>query len=684
MAMSAQHPRLAPTAEFATALGRQTGVFQSVLDSMSAGVVVADEAGRFLFFNPAAERILGIGLTDAAPNQWTARYGCFLPDRVTPYPTDQLPLVRAIRGETVDEAEVFIRNAAVPDGVWLSVNARPLRDDDGIGRGGVAVFRDVTARRHADQRVAAEHAVTRILAEAVTLTEATPKVLQAICELLDWLVGVIWEVDHAADRLRCVEVWHQPAVDVAAFEEVTRQSRFPRGIGLPGRVWASGQLAWIPDVTADDNFPRRPFAVQCGLRAAFGFPLRLRGRVLGILEFFSREIRQPDDELIWMLGSVSSQLGQFIERKLAEEALRNSEALYHSLVEGLPLNVFRKDCEGRFTFGNQRFYATLGKPANEVLGKTDLDFFPSELAGKYRRDDCRVMETGAVFEDVEELLSATGERTWVQVLKTPVHDANGKVVGIQGIFWDVTDKRRSEEQLRRTAAELERSNRDLEQFAYVASHDLQEPLRMVASYCQLLQRRYKGRLDADGGDFLGFAVDGATRMQGLISDLLTYARVDSRGRPLRPTACGDAVDRAVANLKLAIEESGAAITRDELPTVRADETQLAQLFQNLIGNALKFRGAEPPRIHVSAGRDGSEWVLGVRDNGIGIEPQFFERIFVIFQRLHGRGEYPGTGIGLALCKKIVERHGGRIWVESQPGQGSAFFFTLPAREEDRP
>ena len=257
----------------------------------------------------------------------------------------------------------------------------------------------------------------------------------------------------------------------------------------------------------------------------------------------------------------------------------------------------------------------------------------------------------------------------------------GKVTNqmIESVSTEITERKQSEEQLRETSEELARSNAELERFAYIASHDLQEPLRMVSSYVQLLARRYKGRLDSDANEFIAFAVDGATRMQRLINDLLTYSRVGTKGRPFEPTDCNTVLDQSLVNLSATIKETRAVITSDDLPTVMADETQVAQLLQNLVSNAVKFRGEDSPRIHISCEQENNEWILSVSDNGIGIDPAYHERIFAIFQRLHGKSEYPGTGIGLAICKKIVERHGGRMWLESEPGKGSTFYSTIPAR-----
>ena len=252
------------------------------------------------------------------------------------------------------------------------------------------------------------------------------------------------------------------------------------------------------------------------------------------------------------------------------------------------------------------------------------------------------------------------------------------------------ERKRAEEVLRQAqnelemrvaerTAELERSNAELEQFAYIASHDLQEPLRMVTSYVQLLARRYKGRLDKDADDFIAYAVDGATRMKHMIDDLLNYSRVGTRGKEFQPTSSGDVLRQAVANIQLAIQESDALITHDPLPTVMADEWQLVQLFQNLVNNAIRYRNQDSPRVHVSVEQKANEWVFSVSDNGVGIESQYFDRIFQVFQRLRNKND-SGSGVGLAVCRKIVERHGGRIWVESEIGKGSTFYFTIPLRE----
>ncbi|MBU6401622.1 MAG: PAS domain S-box protein, partial [Verrucomicrobia bacterium] len=408
----------------------------------------------------------------------------------------------------------------------------------------------------------------------------------------------------------------------------------------------------------------------------------------GLVRDYALELRRQDGRVTSVLYNASvyrNKAGEIqgvfaaardiSERKRAEEELRRVSRYTRSLIEASldPLVTIGPD--GKITDVNTATEAATGLDRVQLVGTDFSDYFtePAHARAGYQQ----AFREGYVRDYPLELRHRGGRLTSVLYNASVYRDERDTITGVFAAARDVTERKRAEERLKQTAAELARSNAELERFAYVASHDLQEPLRMVTSYLQLLARRYQGQLDANADEFIGFAVDGANRMKTLINDLLDYSRVGTRGKPFAPTDTEAVLARALANLSVAVCDSGATVTHDSLPTVKADDVQLTQLFQNLIGNAIKFRGAAPPVIHVSAVRVPGAWQFAVRDNGIGIDPQFNERIFIIFQRLHTSQEYSGTGIGLAICKKIVERHGGRLWVESAPGRGSTFFFTLP-------
>ena len=366
-----------------------------------------------------------------------------------------------------------------------------------------------------------------------------------------------------------------------------------------------------------------------------------------------------------------------LERHAAARTLRGSEERYRLLFNSGPDAILVLQWEGsllsRLLEVNDVACQRLGYRREELLQLSLADIAGNQLTEQARLRELMESEKSAIFE-----LSLVARDGTVLPAEVGAHLFEfDRRPAVLAVVRDISERQRTEEKLRRALEQATRSNQELEQYAYVASHDLQEPLRMVQSYVQLLQERYQGKLDKEADEFIGYAVQGADRMKALIEDLLSLSRVGTRGKPLEGVESGAALDEALANLQPATEKSGAQITRDPLPRVTADAGQLEQVFQNLVGNAIKFHG-ERPEVHVSARREGPCWVFSVRDNGLGIDQRYFERIFVIFQRLHGRDEYPGTGIGLATCKKIVERHGGRIWVESEPGKGSTFSFTLPA------
>jgi PAS domain S-box-containing protein len=310
--------------------------------------------------------------------------------------------------------------------------------------------------------------------------------------------------------------------------------------------------------------------------------------------------------------------------------------------------------------------------ADKVIGST-LEQHWKEWPG-----GCEGTEGNAEI-NVEITVDREGVERTHELSMSPLLDWKGRFIGQVVLTKDITERIQSEADLRRYAEKLERSNQELERFAYIASHDLQEPLRSISSYTQLLANRYKGKLDEDADDFIFYIVNGVARMQQLIDDLLEYSRVETHGKAFRETDTTQLLERVLNALEISIQESGAKVSHNGMPTINADSTQLAQLFQNLIGNALKFRSTRPLEIEIKTEQEGDSWHFVVSDNGIGIEEKYFDRIFQIFQRLHSLEEYPGTGIGLAICKRIVDRHGGRIWVESIPGVGSSFHFTLPEK-----
>jgi PAS domain S-box-containing protein len=367
-------------------------------------------------------------------------------------------------------------------------------------------------------------------------------------------------------------------------------------------------------------------------------------------------------------------------RKDAERHLAQMEGRYRGLLEAAPDAMVVVNQGGEIVLLNVQAEKQFGYRRDELIGQKLKNIIPEGFAERLVADDLRSAED-ALAQQIGtgiELIARRkdGSEFPIEIMLSPLESAEGILV--TAAIRDISVRKRSEEHLVKTMGDLKRSNDELEQFAYVASHDLQEPLRMVASYTQLLARRYKGRLDSDADEFIDYAVDGSTRMQRLIQDLLTYSRAGTNGTALRKILSENALKEAIENLRATIEESGAVVTHDQLPAITTDGTQLAQVFQNLIGNAIKYHGAEVPHVHVSAMNNGAnEWIFSVRDNGLGIDPQYFERIFIIFQRLHGPTEFKGTGIGLAICKKVLEGLGGRIWVESQPKNGSTFYFALP-------
>lgn len=366
--------------------------------------------------------------------------------------------------------------------------------------------------------------------------------------------------------------------------------------------------------------------------------------------------------------------------KTSRDFVFSNEVEFRSVADSAPLAIaITRITDGVFLFINPEYCRMMGALHVDLISKPAPDFYANP---EERKSLIELMQKEGGFREVEIRLRrvSDGEIFWVSA------SANlGEYNGEKAIFStlvNIDDRKKAEVTLREYSESLSRSNSELEQFAYIASHDLQEPLRMIGSYLQLLEQRYKGRLDKDADDFINYSIDGANRLQQMINDLLVFSRVQTRGKEPTDTHVELALKGALENLRPSIQESKAKISYTNLPTVNADPIQLTMLFQNLLSNAIKFHGKETPEIKISSRIDKQMVEFCILDNGIGIDPQYKDRIFVIFQKLHNRDEYPGTGIGLAVCKRIIARHGGQIWVESKPGAGTKFYFTLPQAKKE--
>lgn len=400
------------------------------------------------------------------------------------------------------------------------------------------------------------------------------------------------------------------------------------------------------------------------------------GRLSQAIQEMAIEVRDKNSAL-------EKEVAAHKQTELERERYAERDRLYSAAVQSTHDAIITYDLQGVITSWNPAAERLLGYLAEEVIGQNVSLFIPNDLVNERFELADRVIR-GEFIENFEtRRVSKQGKTLDVALTLSPISDDTGRIVGVSDIKRDISERKAMARELQRHLRDLERSNEELSQFAYIASHDLQEPLRMVSSYCQLLTDRYKGQLDGKAQKYFDYVTEGAARMRTLINALLTYSRIDRPGNPMRPVDLNAALGEVLRDLHIRIKETGAHIEANLLPTVSGDEVQLRQLMQNLLSNAIKFHGPVPPQVVIDS-RSGPNGfpVISVRDNGIGMDPDRSERIFQMFQRLHPRGEYEGTGIGLAVAKKIVERHGGRIWVETAPNAGSTFFFTLPLAQSE--
>ena len=599
----------------------------------------------------------------------------------------------AVAARSAYEIEYRLRRH---DGVYRYFLARgvPVFDEGGAVREWIGTCIDITERKKAEEELfrlnrelraisECNQAIVRASDEQTLLTE----VCRVMCEVVDYRMAWVGTVEHDEAKSVRPVAWYGDNNGYLKTANITWADT-ERGRGPTGLAARTGKTDFCQDFVREPKVALwRDGALARGFRSSIAIPLfDNEGSVFAVLTLYASEPNGFTPPEVRLLEELSGDLAFGIgvlrtrtERRKSEEKLREARDYLDNLLNYANAPIIVWDPSFKITLFNHAFEQLTGLKAAEAVGKQLDILFPvdrrEESMGHIRR-----ALAGERWEAVEiPILRMDGQVRTVLWNSATLYGQDGKTpVATIAQGQDITERKRAEEDLQLRTEELARSNAELEQFAYVASHDLQEPLRMVSSYVQLLGARYRGELDTDADDFINYATDGAARMQKLINDLLAYSRVGTRGKAFEIVRLESVLAQSLDNLQVTVKDSGAVITHEPLPAVRGDGGQLTQVFQNLIDNAIKFHANAPPQVHVSAYIQGRECICSVRDNGIGIAPEYTGKLFALFQRLHTRKEYPGTGIGLAVCKRIVERHGGRIWVESKPGEGATFTFTVPA------
>ncbi len=550
--------------------------------------------------------------------------------------------------------------------------------------------KEIAERQHTQRRIATQYAVAHALAESASLPEATPRIIQAICNNLGWDVGALWQVDPRTGQLRCVDVWHRPELDVAEFKAATLRTTFKRGEGLPGRVWSGAKPTWIADVLQDENFPRKPFAAQSGLHGAVGFPLLLGEEVLGAVEFFSHKIEEPDADLLNMMAAATSQIGQFMERQHSEAALEHERFLLRTLMDNLPDRIYFKDHESRFLRNSrahlQRFALT---DASQAIGKSDFDFFSEEHARQAYEDEQKIIRSGQPITREERETWPDGSVTWALSTKLPLRDEQGKTIGTFGISRDITDRIRAEEALRVAKEAAEESSRAKSHFLASMSHELRTPLNSVIGFANILLKNKGGSLATAELTFLDRILANGKHLLSLINEILDLSKIEANKVELQiaPIALADLVRETVAQQESLVRDKPVQLLA-EVPAVVAafptDAEKLKQVIINLIGNALKFteRGSVTVRV-VTDPADQHPLRIDVVDTGIGIPQEKLGLIFEAFQQAEAgtARKYGGTGLGLTISQALCHLMGYRISVTSQVGCGSTFSVVLKPTPE---
>jgi PAS domain S-box-containing protein len=665
----------------------KTAILETALDC----IVTINHEGRVMDFNPAAEKTFGYTRDEAFGHEMAE---LIIPPELRE--RHRIGLARAVGTgkDTIVGRRIEI-TAMRKGGERFPVELAITR----ISGHGPPIFtghiRDITERKQAELRRSGQLAITRILAEAPSLTEATPQILRAVCECLQWDIGTIWNVDGAV--LRCVDIWPTGDPRFSQFEEATRTAVFERETGLPGRIWADGEPQWVADVVRDVNFPRAPLAKEAGLHGAFGFPIRLGETVLGVIEFFSREIREPNEDVLEMFSTIGGQIGQFVERKRAEEAirvlnadlerrvakatvgLRESQERFSKAFRASPvfLSIARMS-DGKFVEVNEAFLQSSGYTREEVIGRTSADLkLWHNLAD--RGSFLLEVQLRGFIRHREVVMRSKNGQLHTMLLSAEVIDIDGQP-HILAVSLNITARKKGEEDMRRALEQEKELSRLKTNFVALVSHEFRTPLGVIMSAADILKKYFERLEPARRAVHLQDIHDASRRMADLMDEVLLLSRVEA-GRMECKRSPLDVLEfcrRVAADVSVSTGDACPInFTSDNVSdTASADESLLRHIFNNLLNNAVKY-SAPGCAVSFHVERAGKEAIFVLRDRGIGIPKSDQSNLFLTFHRGTNVGERPGTGLGLVIVKRCVELHGGSVEMQSDEGKGTVVTVRLP-------
>jgi PAS domain S-box-containing protein len=630
------------------ALRESEGKYRNIVETANEGIWTLDADVRVTYANNKIAEMLGY-----SPEEMIGKHGTyFVDDEYKKY--TELRTEKRKRGiDEVHENKLVRKDGST---LWTLVNSKSLFDKDGNFIGILAMLTDITERKKTEAKL------KETLDNLESLVKERTDELENAYETLKVSEKKYRSLfDNMTEGFILYETILDSEGNLEDLRYVDVNNVFEKNMGLP-------RYKFLGD-TLKHFFPKfNPFYFESIYETVSTGQSQL-------FEWHSLELDSwfESYSYIPISGYIGVIYRDITERKKAEEKIQSMANALESSNDA----IITQSLDGIIESWNKGAEQIYGYSAEEILGKNVSILEPNNLKGEIQQLIQKTKHKEKIQHYETLRLKKEGTVINTSITLSPVYDKSGNFTAVSCIARDITESKMAEEILKLKLEELASSNAELEQFAYVSSHDLQEPLRMISSYLQLLQRRYQGKLDDKADKYIYFAVDGAARMQTLINDLLEFSRVATRAKEPEPTDSEFVLNQTLSNLDLYIMQKKATVSYDPLPEVMADSTQLGEVFQNLIANGIKFHSEKAPEIHISAEKKASEWLFSVKDNGIGIDPQYSEKIFEVFKRLHKKEDYPGTGIGLAICKKIVERQGGCIWVESELGKGSTFYFTLP-------